>query len=476
MAAEYRSLDPFASPAFKALREYVLERRDAGVNAGSSFEEFEAGLMERVMAVASDLTAQQLARYEVEAAEVEFQGEPFRFKMKWQQEYSGIAGKFLVERSIYVPRSREGKAICPLEIRAGIVEGGWTPLAARLMSRAVASTTPKEAATLIAEWGGMKPSSSSLDRLPKALSAKWETERQAFEAELRSQEQIPREAVAVGVSLDGVLVPLKKGEYAEEAEEEQPKTQKRSQGPAGYKEVGCGTMSFYDADGERLETVRYARMPEPKKADLKSELEAELQSVFSVRPDLQLVLLADGAVDNWTFLEGLPKRLGRVRDPGKEAVDLFHVLERVKKALDAYYGEDSSDSRAEFARMRIWLREQDDGAERVLRGLRYRRKRSTGSTKKTIAAQIKYFEKRKERMRYKQLLDQKLPVGSGVVEAACKTLASERMKRSGMSWRAEGGQAILTFRSLIQSNRWNRGWQLLSGLYRGEVTITKRVA
>jgi hypothetical protein len=277
------------------------------------------------------------------------------------------------------------------------------------------------------------------------------------------------------VSLDGVLVPLKKGEYPEEAEEE-PKTQKRSQGPAGYKEVGCGTVSFYDADGERLETVRYARMPEAKKADLKSELEAELESVFSLRPDLELVLLADGAVDNWTFLEGLPKRLGRVRDPGKEAVDLFHVLERVKKALDAYYGEDSSDARAEFARMRIWLREEDDGAERVLRGLRYRWKRSTGAVKKAIAAQIKYFEKRKGRMRYKRLLDQKLPVGSGVVEAACKTLASERMKRSGMSWRAEGGQAILTFRSLIQSNRWSRGWRLLAGLYRGEVTITKSVA
>jgi hypothetical protein len=340
------------------------------------------------------------------------------------------------------------------------------------MTRAVAATTPKEAEGLFAEWGGMKPSSSSLDRLPKPISEKWEAERQAFEDELRAMEQVPQAAVAVGVSLDGVLVPLKAKERPE-AEEE---TGKASQGPAGYKEVGCGTVSFYDRDGDRLETVRYARMPENKKRTLKSELEAELESVFAARPDLDLALTADGAADNWTFLEALPASLGRVRDPDKECVDLFHVLERVKKALDAYHGEDSSGARAAFEQMRIWLREEDDGVERVLRALRHRRDNSRGAAKRTITTQIKYFEKRRARMRYKRLLDQNLPVGSGVVEAACKTLAAERMKRSGMSWGDEGGQAILTLRSLIQSDRWDYAWELIAGWYRGSVTITKHAA
>jgi len=79
-------------------------------------------------------------------------------------------------------------------------------------------------------------------------------------------------------------------------------------------------------------------------------------------------------------------------------------------------------------------------------------------------------------LRYKQLLDENLPIGSGVVEAACKTLVAERMKRSGMSWGEEGGQAILTLRSLIQSNRWERGWELLSGQYRCQVKILKPAA
>jgi hypothetical protein len=472
MPAEYPNSDPFASQTFNLLRDFVLEAQRVGVDACGGFEHFERELHQRMMAIEADLVAQQLAHYDVEAEEVEVHGEPFRFKMKWKEQYCGLAGTFSVERSLYVPRRRAGKAICPLEIRAGIVEGCWTPLAARLMSRAVAATTPKEAEELFAEWGGMKPSSSSLDRLPKAISEKWEADRQLFENELRNQEQIPREAVAVGVSIDGVLVPMKDGDR----EEKRSQGDKQPQGPAGYKEAGCGTVSFYDAEGNRLQTVRYARMPEHKKVTLKSELEAELQSIFSVRPDLELVMLADGAEDNWEFLEALPRLLGRERDPDKEAVDLFHVLERVKKALDAYHGEDTSHSRSAFEQMRIWLREEEDGAEHVIRALRYRRDASNGSAKSVIAAQIKYFENRKERMRYKKLLDQNLPVGSGVVEAACKTLATERMKRSGMSWRQEGGQAILTLRSLIQSDRWDYGWQLIMSQYRGLVTITKEAA
>ena len=61
-------------------------------------------------------------------------------------------------------------------------------------------------------------------------------------------------------------------------------------------------------------------------------------------------------------------------------------------------------------------------------------------------------------MRYAALKEQGLPIGSGVTEAACKTLATQRMKRSGMRWGEQGGQAILSFRALVQSNRFERAW------------------
>jgi len=64
-----------------------------------------------------------------------------------------------------------------------------------------------------------------------------------------------------------------------------------------------------------------------------------------------------------------------------------------------------------------------------------------------------------------------LPIGSGVVEAACKTLVSERLKQSGMRWTIRGGQAILTLRSLLQSARWDNAWNVLARSYKADVLV-----
>ena len=68
-----------------------------------------------------------------------------------------------------------------------------------------------------------------------------------------------------------------------------------------------------------------------------------------------------------------------------------------------------------------------------------------------------------------------LTIGSGVVEAACKTLVTQRLKRSGMRWRHAGGQAILTLRALVQSSRFDQAWALLSDTYRQEVIVPNNV-
>lgn len=489
---EYQGPDPFSSASFQSLRSFVLEKacgRQEG--APEDFEQFERDLRESVMAFEVEVVAAHLSRYDEKAPEIEVNGTAYRYKDEFEKRYCGLAGTFVLSRSLYVPLDG-GKGVCPLELRAGMVEGYWTPRAARVVARAVSASTPREAAELFRDLGGMKPSESSIDRLPKLLSEHWEENREVFEEELRSQETIPAEAVAVGVSLDGVLVPMKNDLEAEPASGDGGTApvaparaverataecdDKKPQGPEGYREVGCGTVTFYDAEGDRLQTIRYARSPEYKKETLKSELEAELRSIFKSCPDLDLVGLSDGAVDNWEFLDSLAEVLGLKPEKVKRALDIFHALERIKKALDAYHGEGTSAAKAAFEECRIWLREEKDGTERVLRALRHRRNNSRGAKRKTIATQIKYLAKRKSLTRYKELLDTKLPIGSGIVEAACKTLATERMKRSGMRWSEEGCQGILTLRSLIQSQRWDAGWAFLASQYKAYVVPRARAA
>jgi hypothetical protein len=428
-----------------------------------TFEEYEGKLHVLFSRCEAEAAGRHLKQFDVDAPEIEVKGVRYRKKMPWEQSYTCQAGTVRVERNLYVPGKGEGKAIVPMDLRAGIVNGCWTPRAVRLMLRGVAATTPREAAALFEELGGMQPSSSSLTRLPKDVTAIWESKREEFERELRVVEPVPDLAVAVAVSLDGVLIPMKGTDRVEKRSQDE----KRPQGPAGYKEASCGTVSFYDDEGRRLRTIRYGRMPEERKETLKAELEAELQGILEAEPGLELEFLSDGARDHWTYFDGLASRLGR--EDAKHTLDMWHALERIKKALDAFHGEQTPDSKAHFEEFRVWLREMEDGPERVLRALRYRRDQCRGSRRAAIETQIQFLAKRKHLMRYAALAKENLPVGSGVVEAACKTLVTERMKRSGMSWGQEGGQAILSLRSLIQSGRWDRGWNLLAQQYRVEV-------
>ena len=94
-------------------------------------------------------------------------------------------------------------------------------------------------------------------------------------------------------------------------------------------------MSFYDCDGERLGTLRMGRMPETKKATLKEMLSAEVEAALEQRPGLEVVKLADGAHDNWSFLVELaPQAVS-----SEQLVDFYHAAEQLKVATDTAYGE-----------------------------------------------------------------------------------------------------------------------------------------
>jgi hypothetical protein len=253
--------------------------------------------------------------------------------------------------------------VVALDRRAGIVEGHWTPLAARQAAFLVAHVTPQEAERVLAELGNMRPSKSSLDRLPKRLSEHWEAEREGFEASLRERLEVPEEAVTMAASLDGVLVPMKDGGRG--AKREQARAEgKETRGPAGYQEVGCATLSFYNAAGERLHTVRLARMPEAKKRTLKTTLAAEVERALAERPLLTVVKVADGAKDNWTFLDALVPQ-------GEAVVDFFHAAGHLQDALDAAYGEHTPSAQAQGHEYRLLLRDDVAGVAKVIRALVY---------------------------------------------------------------------------------------------------------
>jgi hypothetical protein len=344
-----------------------------------------------------------------------------------------------------------------LELRAGILAGYWTPRAARQAAFAMAHLPSGDCEALFAELGGMQPSRPSLDRLPKTLSPHWEAERKVWEAHLRTQEALASQAAIVAISVDGVTLRMK----AQTPQDPRRQPGKHASGPAGQREAGCGTVVVYTSQGERLQTVRYARMPEHRKATLQQEVQTELTSLLALRPDLKRVLLADGAEPNWHMLNAIDQACGPSPHPTIGIVDFYHACDHLKEACDANWGESTPASQAAFERLKTILKDAPQGVERVMRMLTYYHRRSSGRKQKRLHIQLTYFRNQCHRMQYAQYLREHLPIASGVIEASCKTLVTQRMKLSGMAWTAKGGQAILTLRSLIQSNRWQPAWELL---------------
>jgi hypothetical protein len=66
-------------------------------------------------------------------------------------------------------------------------------------------------------------------------------------------------------------------------------------------------------------------------------------------------------------------------------------------------------------------------------------------------------------------------IGSGIVEAACKTLVTQHLKQSGMRWSAGGAQAILTPRGWDQSERFDQALALVAATFHAEVTVLANV-
>lgn len=119
---------------------------------------------------------------------------------------------------------------------------------------------------------------------------------------------------------------------------------------------------------------------------------------------------------NWSYL-------GAVLPQGIEIIDFYHACEHLKAAFDAAYGENSSRSKAQFEKYRHLLRDEHDGVEKVIRALCHLR--DTHPRKRKLSTELAYFRRHRHRMRFAKVQAQNLPIGSGVVEAACKTLATQ---------------------------------------------------
>lgn len=410
---------------------------------------FERELREHTLRLERGVHARDFERMDVDVQGIVVDGARYaRRSGKTTGHYMTLAGKIEVPRSTYRRRGGHGgETVAALDLRLGLLEGHWTPTAAEVATTFMASCPSAEAASLLKTAGTMSPSSSHLDRVTKLVGDRWEARRVEFEAEVRAAESLdlpsPSQVSHLVLSLDGIMVPMKDAPRT-------PGQGKKDQGPKGHKEAACGTVTLQGAKGERLRTIRFGRMPESHKRVLHQQLADELRVLVARYPNAAVVAVADGAHENWRIIEAISEELGCQIT---QRLDYFHAAQHVVEGLRA---ADAGDEAIDAWCSR--LKGEAGVIEPLISELGFL---SMETGRRAVEQSLNYFLNNAHRVDYAEAAQLKQPIGSGVQEAACKTLVAQRMKRSGMSWRNRGGQAVLTLRGLAQSDRLGHAWDAL---------------
>ena len=221
----------------------------------------------------------------------------------------------------------------------------------------------------------------------------------------------------------------------------------------GYRETMCGTISLYGSKGERMHTIYAACAPEYGKGSFDRVMDMELEKIKNKYPNVKYIGLADGAKNNWSYLE---------ERTTVQILDFFHASEHLAKVAEAMHKDE--------AKRKKWLdqachdlKHKTKGAAFILRELKAKRAELGEKTPETLKENITYFENNIKRMNYAQYQKQGYPIGSGVTEAACKVVAKQRLSASGMRWTIDIAQDTLLLRGLVcTSGRWQQFWSNLT--------------
>jgi hypothetical protein len=362
----------------------------------------------------------------------------------WRMLYQDVHG---VEPSIF-----------PLEIRLGLEAGRATPALAERAARA-AVTLPQDAVlATLRDDHGVRWSVASLRAVIAGVAAGMETHRPGAQADrlLGWLEQADRSSgdrkPVLAVGRDGLMLPMR--------------------GQACYREGATATVSVYDRRGRRLGTVYLGRMPEPGQEALSRQLTALIAAVLRTwaGPAPRLVYITDGGTHQTRYYRRVLKRMSDPHHPGRRlewqwVIDYYHAREYITKLSEALFS-DARDGATWARKMGRWLKEKPRGIYRVLHSaaaIRRRRIIVSAAQREQYRSAYAYLRKRMRFLDYVGYRRDHLPIGSGVTEAACKTVFTQRLKQSGMTWKGEGGQGIVDLRVIHLSGVWSEVYQSYLG-------------
>lgn len=395
----------------------------------NSMLDSEENILSSLNEAGSIATTEALKQFDTDGSKLIFGDNIFFSKGQLPKKYQTPYGEVNIRRHVY-QSSKGGKTYCPME-QDGRVIVTSTPRFAKMVSNKISSAASTVVQRDLKDNHGRKVTRAYISDVSDAVGSIVQAKEETWHYETPNFKD--EEVATISLGLDGTCMLLCND---------------------SYREAMTGTISLYNKDKERLHTIYLGSPPEYGKQRFFDRMEREIKHIKALYPKAKYVGVADGAESNWTFL---------APHVTTQIFDFYHASGYIKDASHAAFPRSEAKCTMWFEEQRHELKHSKNAANNVLIKMEeFKQNRLNKVKAEKLDKAITYFTNHAHQMNYSEYLKDNLPIGSGVTEAACKSLIKQRLCCSGMKWTDRGAGIIISLRSLvITKGRWNQFWDKL---------------
>ena len=381
--------------------------------------------------------------------------------------YVSVFGEITISRIVYGTRPTQKHQLVPLDARLGLPEGDFSYLLQQWDQSLCVKYSYDQSLETIERILGIGQSVGSLEQMNRSMAEDVESFRNG-QPTLAPQD----EGALVVLTADGKGIPMRR-----DPEKDAPVVRgRRKKGQKANKKRQACVGAVYtikpfprtaqDVVDEVMRKRKKQQRPAPQNKRLRAELTRTMNGkevkgkdiIFSWFSEQLKARNGDGKKKVVCVMDGeraLWKMLVKYVTGIVCIIDIYHVLERIWDAAHCFWPEGSQEAR-DFVTERF-ERILEGKVGRVIGGLKpmgTKHKLSKGK-RKQLSEAIGYLDRNRSLMKYDEYLANGYPIGSGVVEGACRHLVKDRMELTGMRWRTAGAQAMLDLRSVFLNDDWD---------------------
>jgi hypothetical protein len=380
--------------------------------------------------------------------------------------YFSAFGPIVIEHYGYATRPTQKVALQPLAVKLALPDSDYSYVLQRWDGILSVNNSYAEVSKQLAELLGIGQSTRSLAGIV-ANMAQHARRFQASQKAPRSED----EGELLVVTSDCKGIPMRRADS-----EKKPKKKRLGKGEKhGTKRMACvggiyTVARFERTVGDVLDEIHRERSRADRPAPQNKRLHANLTRKVNGRE-----INAKDATFGWLrheadqrnprsektvvcIMDGETKLWEKQREMFPEAVgvlDLFHAMEHLWPCVYRFEAENTREAARLFEKqLRAILEGRIGRVIGALRQMAKKRKLKKSELEK-LERHLGYFENNRDHMRYDEYLAQGYPIGSGVVEGACRHLVKDRMECTGMRWCVDGAQAIQDLRAVYLNDDWD---------------------